>query len=566
MDYPPETRGENFYRLDVNLQRALKRIAPETAARDDQRLTAFGAWVGTDVDAQAEYTSRFAPPVLATYDRDGETANRVEHNPRYAAVHRDVYRRGIVGLNYEAEARPFLTTFVMGYLLSQADISIHCPVTLTGAVAYVLDRYAPQVVKAGYLKELTRMDGNAMTGATWATERDCGSDLAATTTAARATAGGFTLSGLKWFASNADCDLALATARPEGAPGGSKGLGLYLVPRRLGDGGLNSYRIRRLKDKLGTRGLATGEIDLLDAEAFEVAGPPNGLKIMMEALGFSRIHNAVAAAGAQRRAFLEAAGHVYRRQAFGRRLADYTMIQDLLLDVLMQVEAGLALALEAASAFDAAEQTDEPARVWQRTATALAKHQTAEQAVAAASRAIEILGGNGYTEEFVTARLLRDAQVLTVWEGPGNIQALELLRLLGEKFGAFEAFDRRIDALLAPCDGAAAELAAPVRRARDACRAAVGHVHKTPDEGPRLARRILDLMADTLAAALLLDEAAADLKRGDARKALIARRFIEARLALPDHHRVEARDSWPYRLFHRIAGYQPIEPRDAFAA
>ncbi|MFQ5959064.1 MAG: acyl-CoA dehydrogenase family protein [Alphaproteobacteria bacterium] len=565
MEYRPEARGQNFYRLDVNLQRLLRRSAGQLLDQEDARLASFGAWVGGEVDAQAEYTSRFAPPVLHTYDRDGETVNRIQYNPLYEAAHRDVYCRGIVGLNYGDDPRPFLLTFAMGYLLAQADISIHCPVTLTGAVAYVLDRYAPKPVREKYLSGLIRMDGEAATGGTWATELHGGSDVGATTTVARRTPEGYALSGLKWFVSNVDSDLAVATGRPEGAPEGSKGLGLYLVPKLLDDGTPNRVHVRRLKDKLGTRGLATGEVDLLDAHALEIAPPPEGFKMMMAALEFSRIHNAVAAAGIQRRAFLEAVSYAAHREAFGDVIAAYPMVQDILVDLAVHLEASVALAFEAARAFDAADGEDAE-HVWLRTATALAKYHTAEQAIAAASRAIEVVGGAGYTEEYVTARLLRDAQVLTVWEGPANIQAHELLRLVGGRYRGFEAFAARIESTLAAAEGAAGDLVATVKAALGACRDAVESVRKTPAEGARLGRRILHFMADTLAAALLVEEASSDFSQGDARKLLIARIFIDAHLALPRSHRVAAPDSWPRHHFRRIAGYEPIEPKDVKAA
>src|SRR5690606_23007954 len=235
--------------------------------------------------------------------------------------------------------------------------------------------------------------------------------------------------GEKWFCSNADADVALVTARPEGAPEGTRGLALFVIPRQLPDGRLNSYQIRRLKDKLGTTSVATGEIELLRAQAELVAPPPQGFHRMMEALQFSRIDNAFGSAGLMRRAFLEAAVYAQQRWAFGSRLRDYPMVQETRLDMLTEWEAGLALALEAAAAWEAwLARDDQESRAWQRLVTALAKYRTAEDAVRNASRAIEVLGGNGYVEEFPTARLLRDAQVTPVWEGPANIQALELLR------------------------------------------------------------------------------------------------------------------------------------------
>src|SRR5262249_55082216 len=152
--------------------------------------------------------------------------------------------------------------------------------------------------------------------------------VGATTTVAVPAGRHFALHGLKWFTSNANSGLAIATARPEGAPPGSAGLGLYLVPSHLEDGSANYYKIRRLKDKLGTKGLPTGEIDLLGTVAFEIAPPPHGFKLMMEALEYSRVHNAVGSAGAQRRALREALAWARSRRAFGRVLAEYPMVQD----------------------------------------------------------------------------------------------------------------------------------------------------------------------------------------------------------------------------------------------
>lgn len=547
--------GRNFYLDDANLQRLLARIAPALAKAGPQRLAAFGSWAAREVDAAAAYTDRFAPPVLEACDRDGELRYRVLCNPRYEAAHRQVYEHGIVGLNHGSSAKSFLLTFAMGYLLAQADISLHCPATLTGAVAYVLGRLAPPALRDRYLPDLIRQDGRAWTGATWATERQGGSDMGAATTTARVAGDGVELTGLKWFCSNAVADIALVTARPEGAPPGSKGLGLYLLPRLLPDGSPNRYRIRRLKDKLGTRGLPTGEIELCGAYAQEVAPPPQGFKMMMDALEFSRVHNAMAAAGVQRRAFTEALAYAESRQAFGAALAAFPMMRGLLLDMLVELEAGVALAFEAARSFDLAAR-DPAARPWLRTVTALAKYRTAEQAVWAASRAIEVFGGIGYTEEFVTARLLRDAQVLTVWEGPANIQALELLRLVKAGQGGLELFAGRIDPIVTAAPGALGDAAGAIRAALGDCFRAVGHIRDHADEAPYHGRRLLDLMADTLSAALLLEEAAADIAGGDARKAIVARRFIA--------HRWEARrglapiDDPAQRHFDAIIRCEPV--------
>ena len=550
----------NAYGSDRNLQALLRRSAPWLAGDDAERLSGFGAWVASAVDEQADYTNRFAPPVLETLDEGGRPRSAVRHNPLYAAVHRKVYERGIVGLNYGAARRPYTLTFAMGYLLAQSDISIHCPVTLTGAVAHVLDRFAPEAVRNAYLPRLVPTDGKALTGGTWVTEKQGGSDVGATETTARRMNEGIVLTGLKWFASNVDGGLALTLARPEGAAGGGAGLGLYLVPAQGPDGTPNRYRIRRLKDKLGTRGLATGEIELADAHAVEVAPPPDGLKIMMAALGYSRIHNAMASAGLQRRAFAEALAHAETRRAFGHRLADYPMVQDQLVEMQVRLEASMALAFAAARAFDAAQS--EPAeQPWMRLVTALAKYLTAEWAITATSRAIEILGGNGYTEEYPTARLYRDAQVLTVWEGPPNIQALEVLRLAGSGSPGLAAFHARLDAILnmpfAANHSALVRARGLIFQARREAAALTAMIQDDEAEAQRQAHRLMGRMAKGLAAALLVEEAALDWGAGDARKAVVARLFAAQELAAPEPPRPG--ESEGQRFFRPLAGYERIE-------
>ena len=566
IEYEPAVRGQNLYLLDVNLQQSLDRFAGDAVERFGAHLTDFGAWVGGPVDAEAEYTDRFAPPRLEAYDGEGALVNHIIHNPAWEQNSREVYERGIVGLNYGGDPAPFTITFAMGYLLSQANVSLHCPVTMTGAVAYVLDRFGPDDLKARMLHRLTRMDGEALTGGTWATERHGGSDVGASTTVARRDGDAFRLDGLKWFTSNANGGLALATARPEGAAEGTKGLGLYLVPTHLEDGRPNPMRIRRLKEKLGTVGVPTGEIDLASTLAYEVAPPPDGFKLMMEALEFSRLHNAMASVGLQRRAFLEAMAFASGREAFGRVITDYAMVQDEILRILVPLEAGLALSLEAARAFDDANALpidDVAQRPWMRLVTALAKFQTAEDAVAATSRAIEIIGGNGYTYDFVTPRLLRDAQVTTVWEGPANVQALEVLRLLGNRYPGFVGFVERIENIIETADRRVGNVAKILRPALEDCRAAVDYVLADAAEAERHARRLMSLLADTISLSLLLEEGTQALDRGDARKAVVARLYAAQRFTLPPRRGIGPGGDLGRRQFGPLVGYAPISPAEA---
>ena len=370
------------------------------------------------------------------------------------------------------------------------------------------------------------MDGHAKTGGTWATEQHGGSDVGATTTVAVAAGDHFALHGLKWFASNANSGLAVATARPEGAPPGSAGLGLYLVPSHLEDGRPNHCRIRKLKDKLGTKGLPTGESDLLGAEAVEIAAPPWGLKLMMEALEYSRVHNAVGSVGVQRRALAEALAWAKTRRAFGHVLTDYPMVQDELLRMRVQFEAGALLAFEAAITFDEVQHNAER-RTWLRLATALAKYLTAEYAITSARASLELIGGNGYTSDYPVARLLRDAQVLTVWEGPANIQALELLRLLSPRYQGWELYRARLQEILDRLPDALGNLheALALRLRGDSDATTI--TMRDEQNAQIFARKLLHRMSQSLAFAFLCETAGDAHRQGNSLPAHSAWRFYE---------------------------------------
>jgi alkylation response protein AidB-like acyl-CoA dehydrogenase len=578
----PDTRGLDFYELDPNLQALLKRyLLPEVLERGQEVLHAMGRLVGGPVDERAQFTDREWPPKLVHYDRQGQVIDQVVYNPGYLETVRDVYGLGIVGLNYRDFAAgrraPYLLTFALGYLVSQAEAGFYCPVTLTGACAPVIHKYASPELKAKYLPHLISMgDVPLQQGATWVTEIQGGSDVGANQTIARLEDGVWRLYGEKWFASNADADICLVTARPEGAPGGTKGLGLYVLPRRLPGGSLNNYRIKRLKDKLGTRGLPTGEVALEGAQADLLAEPPQGFKYMMEALGYSRLPvlasgpgcNAIASIGIMRRAFLEAVVYASRREAFGQPIWRYPMVQpvlaggpgDTLVHMLVDLEATSALVFLTAAVFDQVEwEGREDRRPWLRLLTALAKYRSGEVAIPTASRAIEVLGGNGYVEEYVTARLYRDAQVLPVWEGPANIQGLEVLRVLGPKYRAHEPFfeqvDRTLDGLEDPLT---CRLAVVVQRERQGLGQAMAHLASNPDDALFHARHLADYMADVLEATLLLDEADQDLQAGDGRKLVVAKLFIDRVFGSPPRRGIDSGDRTVTWFFDDLVAYRPI--------
>ncbi|MBN2615351.1 MAG: acyl-CoA dehydrogenase family protein [Bacteroidales bacterium] len=528
MDPYKEIRGMDFFSTDKMLMDFLKEYDAAFLERNRQSLSDFGLWVGTEVDEQAEYSDRYAEPKLEAFEKYGNKTNRIVFNPWYKKAHAEAYARGIIGKAYGENPEPHLISFVMGYLLSHTDISIHCPVTMTGAVAYVLDTLAPEAVKEKYLHQLIRMDGKSLSGGTWATELHGGSDVGATTTVARKSGNAFELTGLKWFTSNADSGLAVATARPDESIRGSKGLGLYLVPSHLDDGKQNYYHIRRLKEKLGTRALATGEIDLEGTFAEEIVPPPYGLKAMMEALEYSRIHNTVSASASHRRAFLEAMAWTRQREAFGHNILQYPMVKDEILKILFYLEASFALSFESASYFDKS-LSDENHRPWLRLATALAKYQTAEWAVQATKDSMEIIGGNAYTNEFPMSRIMRDVYSLILWEGPANIQAIEVARMCtGKNQIAYDAFRKKIAGFIHPVTSTWKAEAVYVNEQMKIIESFVSAMQADPAAIQIYARKAMAAMSRTLAAALLLNKAhKAVLQNNNFRSFLVAKGYID---------------------------------------
>lgn len=315
--------------------------------------------------------------------------------------------------------------------------------TLTLATAYLLDHYADEELKAKFLPHVCSTgEVELYEGATFLTERQGGSDVGANILEARFDGTNYRLYGEKYFASNAGmCGVAMVLARMPDAPKGSKGLTLFAVPWRKEDGSLNHLRIRRLKDKLGVRAVPSGEVEFDGSIAYVVGDPTKGIYYMLEALNLSRICNGIASVGIMRRAFLESKYYVSNREAFGQRLTNYPMIQDSLAKMAAKLHVEVATMFDLIQLYDVVTRGQGTERdiIMNRLNIAIMKKETAEQSIHFAHEAIELHGGNGYIEDFVTPRLLRDAQVLTVWEGTANILALEVIRLF-KKYNAHHLF------------------------------------------------------------------------------------------------------------------------------
>jgi len=392
--------------------------------------------------------SEFSPLVLTTdrnrpqhlpYDPSGKRIDKIEYDASYLSIAKKIYEFGMVGLGHSAEflqqkkTYSPLLKFGLGYLFSQAGSVLYCPICMTDGTLQVLKRHGSQELQEKWIPRITSMDYAAMyDGAMYLTEVQGGSDVGANTCRAQLKDGQWRLSGEKWFCSNIGSKTALVLARPEGAPEGTRGLGLFLLPRDLENGERNKIRVDRVKNKLGTCEMATAEITLEDALAFPVGELDKGFSYMTGMLNLSRIYNAVWSIGLMRRAFLEARHYARGRLAFGKTIAEYPLVASTLQKMESDTEQATALVFETLNFMDKLERGVGEAKdeVLLRLLTPVIKLFTAEKAVEAGHRAIEIFGGNGCIEDFPVAKLLRDAQILAIWEGTANVLSLDLLRVL----------------------------------------------------------------------------------------------------------------------------------------
>ncbi|MFW6448807.1 MAG: acyl-CoA dehydrogenase family protein [Halobacteriota archaeon] len=568
----------NYFSSDQPLRREVERVSdPADFDWSEPHLERFGRLLAETVSENADVVDRNGP-VLHTFDADGELANEVEFHPAHLENERLVYESGIVADSFVAppgrdDPLPLSHNLAMQYLLSYADVGLDCPVAMSAGVALVLERFADTDAGAlsRYFEGLTaRSYEDLMQGAMFLTERQGGSDVGATETVARhdPTTDRWILEGEKWFCSNLHAEATLALARPEGAPPGTDGLAMFLVPHTLEDGTLNHQRYRRLKDKLGTISVPTGEVELEGAEAYLVGEVDRGFKQMAEMLNLERLSNAVGACGLMGRARLESVRHAADREAFGHRLDRHPLMRVDLVDMTVDHEAATAFTFEAVRHFadrEAARRagTDAgEAYPLMRGLVPVAKARTGRMAVETASYAMEIQGGNGYVADFVTHRLLRDAQVLPIWEGTENILSLDLLRAF-ETADAHAAILALVDRHLADVDAEVLEAdRAAVEAARDDLAAAVGSLATADrDHAERVAKRLLHLVFDVVTAAVLLAEAQERLSSADdARLALVARRFIDRSLRHDGSRGVPAGDPLVADHAAAIVRYAPVDP------
>lgn len=540
----PDSRGLNLYRADPWAGRlAALYLPPDLFAHLAPHLDRMGALAGGELDSLAGEADR-NPPVLHPRNRRGEDDARIACHPAYRALEQVAFgdyglaamshRGGVLG--WPAPMPP-AAKYALTMLFVQAEFGLCCPLSMTDSLARTLRKFGNPDLVARYLPGLTATDLDALRqGAMFMTEQGAGSDIGATAVmAAPAADGTWRLTGDKWFCSNPDAGTALVLARREGGPAGLRGVSLFLLPRERPDGTRNSYRIVRLKDKLGTRSMASGEIRLEGATAFLVGDPEAGFRQIADMVNNSRLSNGMRAAGMMRRATTEALFVAHRRIAFGRRLVEMPLMRRQLAKLLVPTEQARSMVYQAAEALRRADAGEPGAYALVRILTPLLKFRACRDARRVTGDAMEVRGGCGYIEEWSDPRLLRDSHLGSIWEGTSNIVALDVLRA-AQREGSLPVLRAHVAGLV----GNAAELPGLL----PALDRALALAERAQAE-PALARQAASALYHLASAAAMAWEAA---RIGDADRALLARMVLRHRVLPRDPLEAAAEESVPDSL------------------
>ena len=514
---PPAYEGRNLYAEDIALREG---VAREGGGWSEGQLMQWGEALGqAETFALADAANRH-PPQLRTLDRSGERIDSVEFHPAWHALMRMATTAGEHASPWR-DGRPGaqVARAAMYMLHAQVENGTQCPLTMTFAAIPALRAHAEPSLASAWLPKLEAFDYDprplpvrekraALIGMGM-TERQGGSDVRSNLTRVQADADGtHRLTGHKWFFSAPQCDAHLVLAQ-DGA-----GVGCFLVPRRLDDGTRNAMRLLRLKDKLGNRSNASSEVEFDGALGFAVGEPGRGIATILEMVRHTRLDCVLGTAGMMRGALAWALHHATHRIAFGRPLVEQPLMRNVLADLALEVEAAIALALRLARAFEASEGSAEHALA--RVLTPAAKYWICKRGPPLAAEAMEVLGGNGYVEENPLPRVYREMPVNSIWEGSGNVIALDVLRALSRDGDAREALQQA----LGEATGADARL--------DTAVTMLGSELETYPNDAASARRLAQLLCLVLQASLLIRHAPPAIADGFCASRLGSDRFAGA--------------------------------------
>ncbi|MGH3390901.1 MAG: isovaleryl-CoA dehydrogenase [Actinomadura sp.] len=477
---------------DPALLAGLDREDAGWAAEEIHRL---GRLAGSE---QAQEWGRLAneyPPVLHTHDRYGHRIDEVEFHPAWHELMRTAVEHGLHAAPWADDRAGAHVARAAKFYVWRVDAGHGCPISMTYAAVPAL-RHSPELARQ-YEPLLTAgtydfglrppQTKTGLLAGMSMTEKQGGSDVRANTTRAVPEAdGSYRLTGHKWFTSAPMCDVFLTLAQ---APGG---LTCFLVPRVLPDGSRNPLRLMRLKDKLGNRSNASSEVEYENALAWRVGDEGRGVRTIIEMVNMTRLDCVIGAAAGMRQGLIVAAHHTAHRSAFGKRLADQPLMRNVLADLTVESEAATVLMLRLAGATDRSVRGDATESAFKRLALAAGKYWVCKRWPAHAAEALECLGGNGYVEESGMPRLFRESPLNSIWEGSGNVAALDLLRAFVREGYTVEAFFAEVELAA----GADARLDAAVKDLKDS-------LTDTATLEPR-ARRIAERLTLVLQASLLV--------------------------------------------------------------
>ena len=492
---PPPLVDYNLFESDAPLRESLER---EGAAWAHDLVHELGALAGTEQAIDWGFQANANPPRLRTHDRFGNRIDEVDFHPAWHELMKVSIGHGLHALPWrEPRAGAHAARAAGFHVWSQVEGGHGCPVSMTYAAVPALrrqpelaTRWEPLMTTLEYDPGLRVADGKkgVLFGMAM-TERQGGSDVRVNTTTAvpAGPRGEHLLTGQKWFCSAPMCDAFLVLAQ---APGG---LSCFLLPRVLPDGTRNNFHIERLKDKLGNRSNASSEIALEGAWAVLVGEEGRGVRTIIEMVNHTRLDCVIGSASLMRQAVAQATHHAAHRRAFGKLLSDQPVMMSVLADLAIESEATTILMMRLAGAFD---RSDDPAeRHFKRIGVAIAKYWTCKRAIAVVAEALECHGGNGYVEESILPRLYREAPLNSIWEGSGNVNALDVLRAMQREPDSLAAYFDEV--LSAPHDRR-------LQRAVDGLKAEIAN----PDAVEFRARGLVERMAVALQASLMLRFAA----------------------------------------------------------
>ncbi|HXC52017.1 MAG TPA: acyl-CoA dehydrogenase family protein [Candidatus Limnocylindrales bacterium] len=525
----------NQYRDDQFLRDYLRRVLPEDVLRDvEPDLDEMGSIGGGEL-YQLQLADRLNEPRLVQWDAWGNRIDRIELTPLWQKAAPIAASRGLIAIPYEQRHARFsrIHQFASVYLFHPSSDVYTCPLAMTDGAARTLLSTGNKAIADRAVPRLTSRDpASAWTSGQWMTETTGGSDVGLSETRATPSSDGkWTLHGKKWFTSAATSEMTLTLARPDGNGPGGSGLALFYLETRDAAGKLNGIRIERLKDKLGTRKVPTAELMLDGTVAEAVIGTTNGTRNIAPMLQITRAWNSVTATAFMRRACALAQSYSKERKAFGALLADLPLHRETLADIEMETRAATLLAFELVELIgrDESGDIDEEQRALLRLVTPIAKLVTAKQTVAAVSEAIEAFGGAGYVEDTGLPVLLRDSQVLPIWEGTTNVLSLDAM-LRADLAGGLHALRGRVLAAIQDAPGELGDAGAVAV-------AAIEHATSWATAGPDPrqlqggARRFALTLGRALELALMIEHAAwAKTHDGQADGVALAQRFAQTRI------------------------------------